>query len=247
MNFKKILFGCCLIVLVTILSFCAKQTPKAQRDTSRIVSYEVNPKTEQVNFYWKNEKGEIYGNFQNLKTQLQAKQKELVFAMNGGMFKKDQSPQGIYIENGKLLSPLDTKEKGYGNFYLQPNGIFFITETNEPIITTAKGFLHLAHIKYATQSGPMLVIDGKLHKKLTKGSKNLNIRNGVGVLPNGNILFAMSKEKINFYDFATFFKENGCRNALYLDGFVSKIYLPSKNYQQVDGNFGVIIGVIKTN
>lgn len=247
MNLKKILFGCSLIILVTLLSFCAKQTPKKQRDTARIVTYEVNPKTEQLNFYWKNEKGEIYGNFQKLKTQLEAKQQELIFAMNGGMFKKDQSPQGLYIENGNLKSPLDAIEKGYGNFYLQPNGIFFLTETNDPIICTAKGFLQLTHIKYATQSGPMLVIDGKLHEKLTKGSKNINIRNGVGILPNGNVLFAMSKEKINFYDFATFFKENGCRNALYLDGFVSKTYLPSKKYQQLNGNFGVLIGVVKSS
>jgi len=245
MNLKKILFGCSLIVLVTLISFCTNPVSKTERDTSRIVSYEVNPKKEQLNFYWKNEQGKIYGNAKNLKMQLQARNQELIFAMNGGMFKKDQSPQGLYIENGKLKSPLDTITKGYGNFYLQPNGIFFLTETNEPIITRAKGFLHFAHIKYATQSGPMLVIDGKLHEKLTKGSKNRNIRNGVGILPNGNILFAMSKEKINFYDFATFFKENGCRNALYLDGFVSKTYLPSKNYQQVDGNFGVLIGVVK--
>ena len=165
--------------------------------------------------------------------------------MNGGMHKKDQSPQGLYIENGSTITPLDTKEIGYGNFYLQPNGVFYITEENNSTICTAKAFKGTKNIKYATQSGPMLVIDGKLHKKLTKGSKDLHIRNGVGVLPNGNLLFAMSKEKINFYDFATFFQEKDCKNALYLDGFVSKTYLPEKNYEQVDGDFGVIIGAIK--
>jgi uncharacterized protein YigE (DUF2233 family) len=245
MNLKKTLFGCSLIVLVTIMSFCAKPAPEKQRDTARILTHEVNPKTEKLQFYWKNDEGEVYGNFQNLKTQLQIKQQELVFAMNGGMYKNDQSPQGLYIENGKLKSPLDTKPTGFGNFYLQPNGVFYITQENNPVICVTTAFKNAKNIKYATQSGPMLVIDGKLHAKLTKGSKNLHIRNGVGVLPNGNLLFAMSKEKINFYDFATFFKENGCKNALYLDGFVSKTYLPSKNYQQLDGNFGVLIGVVK--
>ena len=90
----------------------------------------------------------------------------------------------------------------------------------------------------------MLLIDGHIHPKLTKGSSNLHIRNGVGVLPDGKLIFAMSKEKINFYDFATFFKNNGCQNALYLDGFVSRTYLPSKNWEQMDGNFGVIIAEI---
>ena len=91
----------------------------------------------------------------------------------------------------------------------------------------------------------MLLINGAYHNKFIKGSSNLHIRNGVGVLPNGNILFAMSKEKVNFYDLATLFKQKGCKNALYLDGYVSRTYLPSANWQQLDGNFGVIIGEIK--
>lgn len=243
MTLKKIYFGCCLIVLTTLISFCAKQEPKKQYDTARILAYEVNPKTENLQFFWKNEAGEIYGNVQNLKTQLDGKGQKLIFAMNGGMYQKDQSPQGLYVENGRIITPVDREKEGYGNFYLQPNGIFYLTKNDEAIICVTDSLKATRSIQYATQSGPMLVIEGKLHEKLTKGSKNLNIRNGVGVLPNGNLLFAMSKEKIDFYDFATFFKENGCKNALYLDGFVSKTYLPSKNYEQLNGNFGVIIGV----
>ena len=91
----------------------------------------------------------------------------------------------------------------------------------------------------------MLVHDGQINVKLTKGSKNLNIRNGVGKLPNGNLLFAISKERINFYDFATYFKDNGCENALYLDGFVSRAYCPAQDWVQMGGKFGVIIGVTR--
>ncbi|HXB14083.1 MAG TPA: phosphodiester glycosidase family protein, partial [Bacteroidia bacterium] len=75
------------------------------------------------------------------------------------------------------------------------------------------------------------------------GSKNLNIRNGVGILPDGKVVFAMSKSEINFYDFAEYFKNLGCRNALYLDGFVSRAYLPEQNWIQTDGDFGVLIGI----
>jgi uncharacterized protein YigE (DUF2233 family) len=99
------------------------------------------------------------------------------------------------------------------------------------------------NIKFATQSGPMLVVNGEIHTAFKKGSSNLNIRNGVGILPNNHILFAMSKKEINFYDFAQFFKNAGCKNALYLDGFVSRTYLPEKNWVQTDGQFGVMIGV----
>ncbi len=91
----------------------------------------------------------------------------------------------------------------------------------------------------------MLVIDGQIHQAFKKGSINLNIRNGVGILPDNRVIFAMSKQEVNFYDFAEFFMSMGCKNALYLDGFVSRTYLPEENWQQLDGNFGVIIGVTK--
>ena len=89
----------------------------------------------------------------------------------------------------------------------------------------------------------MLLIEGVVHPALKKGSANVNIRNGVGILPGNKLVFAMSKEPINFYDLAEYFKGLGCRSALYLDGFVSRTYLPEKNWVQTDGDFGVIIGV----
>lgn len=88
----------------------------------------------------------------------------------------------------------------------------------------------------------MLVTDGQIHSAFKEGSINVNIRNGVGLLPNGQLLFVMSKTEVNFYDFADYFRKAGCKNALYLDGFVSRTYLPGKNWEQTDGNLGVIIG-----
>ena len=55
------------------------------------------------------------------------------------------------------------------------------------------------NISYATQSGPMLVINDRIHPVFVKDSKHYNIRNGVGVLPNGELLFAMSKDTITFH------------------------------------------------
>lgn len=217
-------------------------------DESRLLIYEVNPKKQQLDFYWKDSAGKNYKNFRVLKKSLQKENKELIFAMNGGMFKRNLSPQGLFIDNGITRFETDTIQEGYGNFYMQPNGIFYLTKENNPVVCTTKDFLKKEHkqtIKYATQSGPMLLIDGQIHSKFKKESSNLNIRNGVGILPNGNILFAMSKEEINFYDLATFFKQKGCKNALYLDGFVSKTYLPSQNCEQTNGTFGVIIAETK--
>lgn len=162
--------------------------------------------------------------------------------MNGGMFEPDHTPKGLYIENFKMLKPIDTLQ-GFGNFYLQPNGIFYLTQNNQPEISETKKYKHNTSIKYATQSGPMLLMDGKINPIFQKDSKNLNIRNGVGILPNGNIVFVMSKKEINFYSLAQLFEEMGCKNALYLDGYVSRTYLPEQNWIQTDGDFGVMIGV----
>ena len=232
-------------LLFSLTGFYLLQQANSSINESRFLSYIINPAKQELKFYWKDKDGENYLNFQNLKLAVEKNNEELIFAVNGGMYKKDLSPQGLFIENGIMQTSIDTVEDGYGNFYLQPNGVFYLTGSNEPVICTTTNFENDGNIKYATQSGPMLLIEGKMHPRFNKGSANVHIRNGVGILPDGNILFAMSKEKVNFYDFASYFRQKGCKNALYLDGFVSRTYLPSKGWRQFEGNFGVIIGETK--
>ncbi len=208
----------------------------------KILSYTVDSKSQDLQFYWKDDSAKTFKSILNLKTWLDGKHKTLVFAMNGGMFKQDNSPQGLFIQQQKTLTPLDTSSSN-GNFYLKPNGVFYITTNKEAAICKTADFTANGEINFATQSGPMLVVDGEIHSAFKEGSANLNIRNGVGILPDNKIVFAMSKEQINFYNFAKYFRDLGCKNALYLDGFVSKTYLPEKEWTQTDGNFGVIIGV----
>jgi len=234
-----------ITLFLGVISFHCLAQKKELIDKSRIIHYVVDPTQQILHFYLKDPNGNNFGSIKNLKNSLEKENIQLLFAMNGGMYLKDGSPQGLYIDHGNIKTPLDKKEKGYGNFYMQPNGVFYITSNNIAAVCTTSNLNHSSSIKYATQSGPMLVIDGKLHPNFRNGSTNLHIRNGVGILPNGQLLFAMSKERINFYDFASFFKQQGCKNALYLDGFVSRTYLPSKNWSQLDGDFGVIIGVSK--
>ncbi|AXT51798.1 hypothetical protein D1818_13445 [Aquimarina sp. BL5] len=238
-NIVTVLFLALCLIIISFTNL------KRSNIENTFISYEIDLKHQNIRFYWKNNVNENYRNFQNLKSELQKNNKDLIFAMNGGMYNKDLSPQGLYIENCIIKSRIDTLKNGYGNFYLQPNGIFSITKDNIPAIRTTTSFKNEGNIKYATQSGPMLLINGQIHPKFNLGSPNIHIRNGVGILPNGNLLFAMSKEKINFYDFASYFKDKGCKNALYLDGFVSRTYLPSANWEQMEGNFGVIIAETK--
>ncbi|WP_199757155.1 phosphodiester glycosidase family protein [Pedobacter sp. KBW06] len=240
MNSNKIFLSTTLLVLITTGMLAFAQKPKS--DDEHFLSYIVDTKKQDIKLYWKDDRQEIFKSIQNLKSWLDKKHKKLVFAMNAGMYKKDNSAQGLFIENQKLVTALDTTS-GAGNFYLKPNGVFYIRVDNLPFICTTSKFINNGKLKYASQSGPMLVIDGQIHSAFKEGSTNLNIRNGVGILPDNRVVFAMSKTEMNFYDFANFFKKMGCKNALYLDGLVSRAYLPEKNWKQTDGNFGVIIGV----
>ena len=233
--------GLIVIVLFSLCSFSLFQ----KEEKHKILSHIVDLKQQNLKLYWKDDSGKNLSNFKRLKEYLiNDKNEELIFAMNGGMYLKDRSPQGLFIENGIIKKEMNNVQSAYGNFYLQPNGVFFITDTKEGGVCPTYDFSYKG-VRFATQSGPMLVIDGKIHSKFTKGSSNLNIRNGVGVLPDGKLIFAMSKQEINLYDFASYFKSLGCKNALYLDGFVSKTYLQSKNWISTQGNFGVMIGETK--
>lgn len=206
----------------------------------KFLSYTADLKSAELKLYWKNYSSKPLKSILNLKNYLSAKKKKLVFAMNGGMYMEDNSPLGLYIENGKTLRKLNTFDAS-GNFYLKPNGVFYITENKKGVVCKTEDFKNDPNIKFATQSGPMLLIDGEFHTAFRQGSSNLNIRNGVGILPDGKVIFAMSKVPVNFYDFALFFKNKGCKNALYLDGSVSRTYLPEKDWIQTDGDFGVMI------
>ncbi|MCU0431756.1 MAG: phosphodiester glycosidase family protein [Cytophagaceae bacterium] len=192
--------------------------------------------------FWKNENHEPFRSIQNLKLHLEKQHEKLEFAMNGGMFKPDYTPVGLFIQQGKILAPLDTG-KGYGNFYLKPNGVFYLHQYKGASIVPTDQFKYDSSITIATQSGPMLITNGKIHPAFNPTSANKVIRNGAGILPDQRIVFAISKQPINFYHFASFFISMGCKEALYLDGYVSRMYLPEKNWKQTDSNVGILIGI----
>lgn len=228
------------LLITAIIAFNSQSIPFDET----ILAYEVDLKKQALHLFWKDNNDKPLRSIQNLKNFVESKQQTLLFAMNAGMYKSDFTPQGLYIENNKTLANIDTGS-GYGNFYLKPNGVFYITNKKLAIVCKTNDFLAKKDIKYATQSGPILLENGIINPAFKEGSVNINIRNGVGILPNNHVLFAMSKKEINFYDFAKFFQIKGCKNALYLDGFVSRTYLPEKDWKQTDGNFGVMIGLVK--
>jgi uncharacterized protein YigE (DUF2233 family) len=235
----KILIKYFLLFVITLQLFSFRTAEEP------VISYIADPKTQEIQLFWKTDKKEILGSIQNLKTFVEGKKQTLLFAMNGGMYTEDQKPLGLFIQAGKEIKQINTANAENANFYLKPNGIFYLNKDNVAAVCKTEDFKDDGTQKYATQSGPMLLIDGAIHSSFKKSSSNLNIRNGVGILPDGKVLFAISKTEINFYDFAMYFRKQGCKNALYLDGFVSRMYCPEKGIKDLDGNFGVMIAVLK--
>ena len=174
-----------------------------------------------LKLYLNNADGLPYGRFSQLQPDLG---ESPLMLMNGGMYHDDLSAVGLYVEQRQQQKGISTKG-GWGNFHLLPNGVFWIKDGQVGVTETKRYLARKIKPDYATQSGPMLVIDGKLHHRFLKNSDSLKIRNGVGVSADGKTVhFAISKGSVTFWDFGKLFQERlKTPNALFLDGTVSAI------------------------
>jgi uncharacterized protein YigE (DUF2233 family) len=203
----------------------------------------VDPRKSRIRIHDLDARGKPYSTFQALASRLRADQVFMRIAMNGGMYQQDFSPVGLYVENGVEKQALNTNA-GWGNFHLLPNGVFYLLPGSAGVME-AKAFAS-SGIKplYATQSGPMLVIDGKIHPRFDPQSTSLKKRNGVGIAPDGTVILAISEGNVRFYNFATLFRDAlGCRNALFLDGTISALYVPEWHRSDHAYPLGPIISV----
>lgn len=241
---KKVRFLIAALQISFVIFGVAACRSEQKKTDERFADFVVDPQPGRVEFFWSGANGEIFKSFENVKKEVEKSGGKLRFAMNGGMYQEDQKPLGLFIQNGKTLAPLNRREAS-GNFYLKPNGVFGIRQDNRAFLLRTEDFKDDGQIKFATQSGPMLLVGGQINAQFTEKSENLNIRNGVCVLDDGKIIFSISRRAINFYDFAVHFRDAGCRDALYLDGFVSRMYLPEKDFTDLGGEFGVIIAVVE--
>ncbi len=189
----------------------------------------------------------IFGHFTTLDRAVSLQGLRLVFAMNAGMYHRDLQPVGLYVEEGVEFSPLVTQD-GPGNFGLLPNGVFCVDPAGGFSVIESRQFAKTRPLcRFATQSGPLLVIGGALHPRFLPESESRNIRNGVGVSADGTrALFVISEGLVNFHAFARFFRDVlGVQQALYLDGSISRLYAPELDRRGAGFAVGPIIGVVE--
>ncbi|MCV2873969.1 phosphodiester glycosidase family protein [Defluviimonas sp. WL0050] len=189
--------------------------------------------------------GRPMGTFDRLRDQVEAGGERLVFAMNAGMYHPDRAPVGLFVENGREVATIVTRE-GPGNFGLLPNGVFCIGEDGFAVEESRAFAIAPPDCAYATQSGPMLVIDDALHPRFLPDSDSRYIRNGVGISTDGQrAVFAISDAPVTFHEFARLFRDGlGLPNALYFDGKVSRLYAPEIGRDDIGFPMGPMVGLV---
>ena len=202
--------------------------------------------SEDLRLFLKDDAGEVLGYFSSVNAQLKHSGEKLSFAMNAGMYHEDRAPVGLYLENGAQEQRIITSD-GPGNFGLLPNGVFCIGENRADVIEARKFARRTPECTYASQSGPMLVIDGALHPRFLIDSTSRYIRNGVGTNKDGSIAtFVISRNTVTFHEFGSFFRDVlNTPNALFFDGNISRLYAPQIGSSGIGWNkLGPIVGTV---
>ncbi len=168
----------------------------------------------------------------------------VAFAVNGGMYDDEGKPIGYYVEDGRRLKELNRSD-GPGNFHLQPNGVFYGSGAQWQVRTSEDFYRTVGdRPQFGTQSGPMLVIDGKIHPEITENGPSRLVRNAVGIDTSGRAHFVISDAPLSFGVLARFYRDKlKTPNALFLDGSVSALWDPQGDRLDLGAQLGPMIVV----
>jgi uncharacterized protein YigE (DUF2233 family) len=211
-----------------------------------------------------------FGNLDALAGWLRRRGDTLLLGMNGGIFARDfTNPQGLLVSESKVLREIDTLTRAPspevdGNFYRpQPNGVFFVMVDGQPrVTTTAVARPLVRQMVAATQSGPMLIINGQFtpayasadtlppwlgtprqrHHEVDSASTT---RNAVCIGSDGKVYWVKTEQKVRGDPFARFLRDEiHCRDALFLDGFYSALHAPRAGRHDPGHNLVTTLAVL---
>ena len=238
-----------LIIWVFLLSCCiranAVEFSTVEFKGKRVTVCRVNIRQEHLELFYRDDKGRPFKRFDRLSSWLKSRGHRLVFAMNAGMYHPDFSAVGLLVSNERQMAPLNTGN-AFGNFFLKPNGVFALTESGARVVETSVYSKIHERVLLATQSGPLLVNNGKIHPAFKPTSDSRLYRNAVGVPSPDVALFVITETPFNFYEIATLFRDKlKCPNALFLDGSISSLYSIELHRDDFRMDLGPIIGTVE--
>ena len=240
---KTLLLAFWMATLVLINYATAVEFSTVEFAGKRFTVCRVNVRKERLQLFHRDETGQPFKRFDRLAPWLESRGQKLTFASNAGMYHADFAAVGLFVSGGQQSVPLNTA-KGDGNFFLKPNGVFAVTEIGARVIESSEFSNLRERVILATQSGPLLVRGGKLHPAFNANSVSRLFRNGVGVPSPEVALFVISEAPVNFYEFATLFRDKlHCQDALFLDGTISSLHSTELKRSDFRMDLGPIIGV----
>lgn len=185
---------------------------------------EIDPRCYDVAVFLTGNDGKAFGSLETFDKAMSEQQRPILLSMNAGMYHEDLAPVGLLVENGQEVTPLNLAD-GAGNFFLKPNGVFMIGKDGKAAVMETTAFAAAKPVvMFATQSGPMLVIDGQIHPRFEENGTSRFIRNGVGVRVDGTIVLAISRSQVSLGSFARLFRDAlQSPNALFFDGAISAL------------------------
>lgn len=180
--------------------------------------------------------------------------------INGPLTNTYGESVGGYIFNGLQLKPFvtptigktkskpnggDTNFNGHNTIYgRSDNGIIGQTKNGNMVLISYYDWAKRKSnydFNWAFQNGRMLVLNGEnIHNSAS--NNKLNYRTGLGFLPDGRLIYIMiQKGQMNFWEFANMFIEQGCKNAIYLDGNTSLCGWKKKDFDRshLEDTFGL--------
>lgn len=142
-----------------------------------------------------------------------------ILAINGGFFSPEQKSIGLLLRDGKKLNPIHNTHWW---------AIFYLSDYKAGIVPP-EIFHNDPKMEIAIQVGPRLVVQGLIPKLKPSEAR----RSGIGIQADGNIIIAVTKEsRLAIQEFAKFFQQLDCPDALNLDGGSStQLYLNWKGFK----------------
>ncbi len=232
-----------LAILLLLSRASAVEFSSLEFAGKRVIVCRVNVLKERLQLFHRDEMSRPFKRFETLANWLKARGQKLVFGMNAGMYHADFSAVGLSVINRQQLTPLNTAN-AEGNFFLKPNGVFLVSVAGARVVESPEYPRVNDDVILATQSGPLLVHAGKIHPAFNANSESRLLRNGVGVPTADTAVFAITETPVNFYEFATMFRDRlGCADALFLDGTVSSLHSTRLNRSDFKMDLGPMIGI----
>ena len=234
-------------IIALVLTALGQAAPE-RKIVDGVTYHVIRVSADSVRIVWKDRNGTALRTFPEAARYLAGIGARPETLMNGGIFEPGGIPSGLLIQHGKELKPVN-RNRGEGNFFLQPNGIFLIGPAGAAVIRTDEYPLSGMVVRYAVQSGPLLLRRGKVHPAFNANSSSRLHRNGVGVARNGEVVLAMtdldSPKFPNLHEFAELFRFLDCEDALFLDGDISQMR-SGEGINKPSNLFGSFIAVMKS-